>query len=167
MVPDLKIFLDVDDLQSGRGAAEVAKSSQVVVFLADGYFTRPNTMRELLRAITSHKPIVAVFDEHSAYMSKAELESSISMACLSFSKWGLDDDLRQWGAKPPTAAAIVKALTERPLLWTRNPPFLDVTLRECVAPLVQPKGQQLSTRGARQSTFGPQAPTRRSRDPQG
>ena len=27
MVPDLKIFLDVDDLQSGRGAAEVAKSS--------------------------------------------------------------------------------------------------------------------------------------------
>ena len=69
--------------------------------------------------MTSHKPIVAVFDEHSAYMSKAVLVSSISRACLSFSQWGLDGDLRQWGAEPPTAAAIVKALTERPLLWTR------------------------------------------------
>ena len=46
------------------------------------------------------------------------------------------------GRKPPTAVDIVVALTARPLLWTRMPAFQDVTLRECLAPLIQPRAQE-------------------------
>jgi len=74
LLPDVKIFLDVDDLASGRGAAEVAASKILIVFLSDGYLTRPNTVRELLRAMSLRKIIIAVFDERSVYMDKDVLD---------------------------------------------------------------------------------------------
>lgn len=39
LVPDLKVFLDVDDLYEGRGAEYVDKSQLVCVFCSDGYFS--------------------------------------------------------------------------------------------------------------------------------
>ena len=98
LLPDTKIFLDVDDLASGRGAAEVAASEILIVFLSDGYLTRPNTVRELLRAMTLGKPIITVFDERSVYMDKDVLRAAIDAACLNLSRWALDGDLASWGA---------------------------------------------------------------------
>ena len=134
----VQVFLDVDDLQSGRGAAEVAMSKVVVIFLSDGYLSRPNTMRELLRAMTLDKLILGVFDEHSIYMEKHALKAAIDAACLSFPRWGLEVDLATWGAEVPSSADIFAALTARPLLWTRVPAFMDVTLRACATPLIRP-----------------------------
>ena len=146
---DLKIFLDVDDLQSGRGVAEVAISSHVIVFLSDGYLTRPNTVRELLRAMTLGKPILAVFDEHSSYMCKDALWAAVEAACSNFVKWELVDDLSAWGALTPSPFEIFAALTAQPLLWTRVPAFLDVTLRTCMTPLVQPRARQVVSQRTR------------------
>jgi len=139
LLPDTKIFLDVDDLASGRGAAEVAASKILIVFLSDGYLTRPNTVRELLRAMTLQKIIITVYDERSVYMDKDVLRAAIDAACLNLSRWGLDGDLAAWGAEVPTTADFFAALTAQPLLWTRLPAFMKVTLQACVTSLVQPK----------------------------
>ena len=42
MVPNLKIFLDVDDLKSGKGAESVDTSLNILVMVSDGYFRSPN-----------------------------------------------------------------------------------------------------------------------------
>jgi hypothetical protein len=50
LLPKLRIFLDVDDLTSGRGEDDVAKSLHVLVYLSPRYFGSVNCMRELLLA---------------------------------------------------------------------------------------------------------------------
>ena len=52
MQPDLQIFLDVDDLDLGRGCEYVDRSQHVLAFISAGYTESPNCMRELLRAGT-------------------------------------------------------------------------------------------------------------------
>ncbi|EOD15625.1 hypothetical protein EMIHUDRAFT_451652 [Emiliania huxleyi CCMP1516] len=157
LLPDTKIFLDVDDLASGRGAAEVAMSKILVVFLSDGYLTRPNTVRELLRAMSLQKIVITVYDERSVYMDKGVLRAAIEAACLNLSRWGLDGDLAAWGAEVPTTADIFAALTAQPLLWTRVPAFMNVTLQACVTPLVQPKAPMLRPSADGKANLSPEA----------
>ena len=60
MVPELKVFLDVDDLTSGRGAEFVDASAAVLIFVSQGYFRSANCMRELLRAVARGKQIITL-----------------------------------------------------------------------------------------------------------
>ena len=51
MIPDLIIFLDIDDLKFGYGAKGVARSKITLIYVTIEYFKSPNCMRELLIAI--------------------------------------------------------------------------------------------------------------------
>ena len=54
MLPDVRCFLDVDDLREGKGAEFVDKSEKTLVFCSAGYFQSPNCMRTI--SIESIKP---------------------------------------------------------------------------------------------------------------
>ena len=55
MLPDARVFLDVDDLKEGRGAEYVDVSGLTLIFVSDGYFSSVNCLRELLRAAVTRK----------------------------------------------------------------------------------------------------------------
>ena len=44
MLPELSVFLDVDDLNEGKGAEFVDASHTTVVFCSEGYFRSANCM---------------------------------------------------------------------------------------------------------------------------
>ena len=50
----------VDDLKEGFGAEYVDISDLSLIFLSDGYFSSPNCMRELLRAVITGKRIMSL-----------------------------------------------------------------------------------------------------------
>jgi len=147
LLPGSKIFLDVDDLESGMGAEEVQRSSMMVVYMSEGYLTRANTTRELLRAVTLSLPIVTIYEiEHSdCYSSPEKLQGAIELALLNMHKWQLDTDLRRWQVECPTADALYAALTTHALVWSRNASFRDVTLRACTTTLLQASGSVTQT----------------------
>ena len=62
LLPGLRCFLDVDDLHEGYGAEFVDVSHVLVVYCAGRYFTSPNCMRELFRAILRRRRIIAVVE---------------------------------------------------------------------------------------------------------
>lgn len=76
MLPDIHAFLDVDDLREGKGAEYVDASCLTLVFVSDGYFESPNCMRELLRAVATQKPIVALveLEEKHGALSRAQVQ---------------------------------------------------------------------------------------------
>ena len=46
-LPSCKVFLDVDNLKSGSGTAEVDNSECILVFCTKAYFKKRNSMKEL------------------------------------------------------------------------------------------------------------------------
>eukprot|EP00966_Prymnesium_polylepis_P132318 3059649-Prymnesium_polylepis.2 len=52
----------VDDLLEGKGAESVDISLVTLVFVSSGYFTSPNCMRELLRAVALRKPMFSLLE---------------------------------------------------------------------------------------------------------
>ena len=63
MIPDVRIFLDLDDLEIGVGAEYVDRSSMILTFLTDGYCESKNCMRELLRAVHNKMPILVLTEQ--------------------------------------------------------------------------------------------------------
>ena len=70
MVPGLRIFLDVDDLDEAGGIGEleaiVTKCSTLLVILSDGYFQSKNCLRELNAALDTDTPLVLVHERDPA-----------------------------------------------------------------------------------------------------
>ena len=62
MLPDVRVFLDVDDLKEGKGAEYIDVSCVSLVFVSGGYFHSANCMRELLRAAVTEKPVIALLE---------------------------------------------------------------------------------------------------------
>ncbi|EOD14550.1 hypothetical protein EMIHUDRAFT_196951 [Emiliania huxleyi CCMP1516] len=61
LIPDIKIFLDVDDLKSIGALEEYISRSQVVLFfLSLGYFGSKNCEREVRASLDRQKPLVLV-----------------------------------------------------------------------------------------------------------
>ena len=65
ILPDLKVFLDVDDLDAGTGVEYVDKSTHVLCFLSAGYTNSVNCMRELLRAVLTGKPVTIMLESRA------------------------------------------------------------------------------------------------------
>ena len=61
-LPSARVFLDVDDLKSGSGTAEVDKSECILVFTTTSYFCKKNSMKELYRAVVQKRPILAMLE---------------------------------------------------------------------------------------------------------
>jgi len=61
-LPSCRTFLDVDDLKSGSGTAEVDKSECILVFCTSQYFEKKNSLKELYRAVVQRRPILAMLE---------------------------------------------------------------------------------------------------------
>ena len=63
MVPDLSVFLDVENLVSGSGVRELDHTSCVLVFGMSVYFQKQNCVKELFRAVLRNKPIILLLPD--------------------------------------------------------------------------------------------------------
>ena len=89
-VPDLSIFLDVDDLKEGKGGEYVRSSQNVLIFCSEGYFSSVNCMRELLCAVFLGKPLITLVEpeaRHGGLTRKQVLEQLELADTLYFTKW--------------------------------------------------------------------------------
>ena len=143
MLPDIDAFLDVDDLREGKGAEYVDVSAVSLVFCSKGYFVSPNCMRELLRAVVTKKPVLAMLepevlkggltrDEIRAQLEEADAPCKQNGAqyASKYHMWKLTDEVKSWGYEMPNAAALFAALfAKEPIEWNRIGAFQDVTRR--------------------------------------
>ena len=138
MMPDLSVFLDVDDLVEGRGAEYVDASAKVLVFCSDGYFASPNCMRELLRAVLTGKPIVAMLEPEvlKGGLSLEQVKAMLAAADERYEGWGLAAEMEAWAAKgevtnpaptfTPLHEHLYKALFKQtPIEWNRIGAFQE------------------------------------------
>ena len=101
-VPDLSIFLDVDDLKEGKGGEYVRSSEYVLVFCSEGYFSSVNCMRELLSAVWMGKPLIILVDpeeRHGGLTSEQVLKQLEEADARYQTKWtdaNLLDEVRAW-----------------------------------------------------------------------
>ena len=143
MLPDALVFLDVDDLQVGRGAEYLDKSAVVLILVSEGYFNSPNCMRELLRAFVTGKPIVVLAepDSKKGGMTSEQVMQQLREAEAPYKKhgeefpskyvmWGLAREVEGWGYHMPSADVLHTALFDvEPIEWIRIGKFQDVSMR--------------------------------------
>ena len=143
MLPDARIFLDVDDLQEGRGAEYVDCSETILIFVSDGYFNSPNCMRELLRALFDQKPLLTLAESEKSKgaLTLEQVLAQLKAADGNYGKWGLEQEMVEWGMRQPTAQQLHGALFAEcePIEWNRIGFFQDVTLR-LIAEQLLPEG---------------------------
>ena len=64
LLPGIRVFLDVDDLQEiGKLEEYIEQSQCILIFLSRNYFFSTNCLRELDHALKSNKPLVLVHEE--------------------------------------------------------------------------------------------------------
>ena len=141
-LPSCKTFLDVDNLKSGSGTAEVDKSECILVFCTKAYFEKKNSMKELYRAVVQRRPVIAVLEPDATQdggLDRAAVEALITNSKLD--KFKLRSKWAEWkeeGALLPAAfqdhapdgAECAAALFATPAVeWNRLPHFQDVTIR--------------------------------------
>jgi len=134
MMPDVKVFLDVDDLTEGKGAEFVDASVVTLVFASSGYFTSPNCMRELLRAVVKRKPMFTLLEPEPKHggLSKEQVHESLScnQDCDFYGMCGLAAEVSEWGFSVPTADELFAALfVKEPIDWVRIGIFQDISMR--------------------------------------
>lgn len=118
MIPDVRVFLDVDDLAEGRGAEYVDASEVVLIFVSTGYFRSQNVratsplhesvsctrlathggragcvqcMRELLRAVFRQKTKITLVESESGHgsLTQAEVQAKLEQADTRYrQQWG-------------------------------------------------------------------------------
>jgi len=145
MVPELRVFLDVDDLRNGLGAGYVDQSDALLCALSVGYFESPNAIRELLRAVVTGKPIIALTQSaaraEGKWLTRELVRSQLREAEGRYEQWGLVEDMADWGVSPPSAADVEAAIFARPPIeWMRINHLQDVTLRLIIEQLLSQTG---------------------------
>lgn len=163
MIPEIRVFLDVDDLKEGKGAEYVDASLVTLVFVSSGYFMSQNCMRELLRAVARDKHMVTLLEpegKHGA-MERKDVRAELVDADARYGKrWGdanlrdevvcwLDEHLLRRGQhvcelikRGGSVAGIMEAALfdeKEPIEWNRIGAFQDVTMR-LVAESLLPEG---------------------------
>jgi len=134
MMPEIMVFLDVDDLTSGKGAEFVDVSVATLVFISDGYFTSKNCMRELLRAAVKecHVIVLAETDRNHGGLTRAQVQEQLKDAMARCRHWGLADEMDEWedwsetgsARERPTASTLQALLFTAPTFeWNRIPAF--------------------------------------------
>jgi len=142
MIPDLSVFLDVDDLEEiGELEGYVNRTSIILVYCSKGYFTSKNCMRELVASTTLQKPIIALTDPDASRggMSLAEVHSQLIEADALAIKWGFH------GADTPSSGTEYQEAylwpggemlheylfgEHEPIEWNRIGHFQDITMRQ-------------------------------------
>ena len=120
MIPELRVFLDVDDLEDISDLESyISRSSVVLVFCSEGYFQSKNCMRELQAAV--YKPLVALLepDKKRGGMSLEEVKQQVLKCGEKYTEWGFDD-------KPEPVELSKALLSHDPIEWNRIGEFQDV-----------------------------------------
>ena len=80
---------DVDDLKEGKGAEYVDASSVSLIFCSKGYFASPNCMREILRAVVTGKPMVALLEPEASHggMTQEQIYEQLVNADAPCERW--------------------------------------------------------------------------------
>ena len=142
MIPDLCVFLDVDDLlEIGDLEGYIARSSNILVYCSRGYFVSKNCIRELVAAVDKQKPLVALTDppeaSHGGLSLQAIHERLLETDALS-EKWGfrsLEESERSTSEYHeryvwPGGQALHDSLFAcEAIEWNRIGHFQDVTMR--------------------------------------
>ena len=147
MIPELCVFLDVDDLAGGKGAEYVDLSRVVLVFASEGYFSSANCMRELLRGAFHGKQLLLMLEQQdkSASFSLEEVRQKLAEADAKYAQWGLSSEMRNWGFPPPSIATLLTQLcATAPIEWNRLTAFQEVTCH-LIAEHLLPKNLQERT----------------------
>ena len=144
-LPSCRVFLDVDDLKSGSGTAEVDKSGCIAVFCTKSYFEKTNAMKELYRAVVQRRPILAILDPDPTQdggLTKADICKLITNELLD--KHGLREKWDEWrrerailgeawewnrNGAPGAPQVLERLFAIAPVEWHRLPHLQDVTIR--------------------------------------
>jgi len=142
MIPDLQVFLDVDDLEViGDLELYIERSSNILVYCSEGYFASKNCMRELVASVTMQKPLIALTDPERGRggLSLEEIHAQLHAADSLAAKWGFrleehhdEQGHGEWhgGFIWPGSQLLSDALfASEPIEWNRIGHFQDVTMR--------------------------------------
>jgi len=133
MLPDVRVFLDVDDLRKGKGGEMVADCHVFLIFLSGGYFASANCMRELLCAVLEGKPIVALMELDSKHgkLTRAQTREGLEEVAGKLEGWGLITEFRQRDVHTlPGPTQLYDAIfAGEPIIWDRIGAMQDVSLR--------------------------------------
>lgn len=126
LLPDARVFLDVDDLTAiGDLEDIITSSSTVLVFCTRGYFSSRNCMRELVAAASQRKPIIALVETEVSHgaLTTAQVYDELQAVGGLYAKWGFEADA-------PRGEALYKQLfATEPIEWNRTNHFQVVTTR--------------------------------------
>jgi len=112
----------------------VDKSEMILIFISDGYFSSPNCMRELLRAMHMKKPLLTLMESErrKGALTREEVRMRLKEANENYAKWGLADEMDAWRFPQPSAQQLYDVIfgAREPIEWNRLGIFQDVTLRQ-------------------------------------
>ena len=140
-LPSCRTFLDVDNLKSGSGTAEVDMSECVLVFCTKAYFEKKNSLKELYRAVCQRRLILAVLEPDESQdggLDQAAVTALLTNERLDkfklrkkWAEWKEDGELLPAAFDhAPDGAECATALFATPAVeWNRLPHFQDVTIR--------------------------------------
>ena len=155
MLPDIRVFLDVDDLKEGKGAEYVDASGLTLIFVSDGYFTSPNCLRELLRAAVTEEadPCALRRRRRAARRAQRARSSRSSSSCArrdaSTGHVGAQRRRQELGLRHAECRTLRESLfLHEPIEWNRIGAFQDVTMRLMAEALLPTESLQ-----RRQGTF--------------
>ena len=126
MVPELAVFLDVDDMEDiSQLEGYVDRSQVILIFCSRGYFESKNCCRELTSAVIKGKRLIALLESEVKHggMGVAEVRAELQAMEARYDTWGMP-----WST--PKADEIAEALLSQPVVeWTRIGVFQDVSMR--------------------------------------
>ena len=140
-LPSCKTFLDVDDLKSGSGTAEVDKSECILVFCTSQYFEKKNSLKELYRAVVQRRRILAMLEPDATQeggLNQADVEALITNVKLDkfklrmkWAEWKEEGELlpASFDHAPDEVEVRAALFATPPVEWNRLPHFQDVTIR--------------------------------------
>eukprot|EP00593_Proboscia_inermis_P015009 CAMPEP_0171309878 /NCGR_PEP_ID=MMETSP0816-20121228/20066_1 /TAXON_ID=420281 /ORGANISM="Proboscia inermis, Strain CCAP1064/1" /LENGTH=438 /DNA_ID=CAMNT_0011793699 /DNA_START=1162 /DNA_END=2478 /DNA_ORIENTATION=+ len=111
ILPNLKIWLDVDNLKDiSRLEDSVAESTMVIIFYSAGYFESKNCRRELNAAVNMEKPTIVIFEGDEASTLR-QLKDECFNNCYGR------------GTEPTSDKILEHILTSDPIAWFNDVAF--------------------------------------------
>jgi len=143
MLPDVEIFLDVDNLGGGSDHPHIDVSSFMLCYLTQRWFSSEPCLREFIRAILRKTPMIALLEpfQGDTYGGHTEAQGRQIIASREWwERWRrfdargeVDKWAKEWGQpglRLPTAQEATDALfASEPITFSRLADFQDVTMR--------------------------------------
>ena len=143
MVPELSIFLDVDDLEDISDLqGYIERSSTVLIFCSKGYFFSRNCMIELRSSVMKGKRIMPLVEPllDRGGLTQKQIHDDLVAADAFYAKWGFEGD---GGPRSDELMAALFSGELEPVEWNRIGAFQDVTMRLIATIALRPPSARL------------------------